>query len=68
MPGRHINDQQVRLYMRQRADHTQITSAAKAGLSVSTARRTSRKGRAQLVSGVRRELALRGEALLQPVQ
>lgn len=40
MPGRHINDQQVRLYMRLRADHPQITSAAKAGLSVSTGRRT----------------------------
>ncbi len=40
MPGRHINDQQVRLYMRLRADHSQVTSAAKAGLSVSTGRRT----------------------------
>ena len=39
MPGRNINDQQVRTYMRLRTDHPQTTAAAKAGLSVATARR-----------------------------
>ena len=39
MPGRHINDQQVRTYMRLHTDHTQATAAIKAGLSVATARR-----------------------------
>ena len=39
MPGRNINDQQVRTYMRLRTDHPQMTAAAKAGLSVATARR-----------------------------
>lgn len=39
MPGKHINDQQVRLYMRLRADHSQVTAAAKSGLSIATGRR-----------------------------
>jgi hypothetical protein len=39
VPGRYINDQQVRTYMRLRTDHPQMTAAAKAGLSVATARR-----------------------------
>ena len=39
MPGGHINDQQVRTYMRLRTDHPQMTAAAKAGLSAATARR-----------------------------
>ena len=39
MPGRYINDQQVRTYMRLRTDHPQMTAAAKAGLSVASARR-----------------------------
>ena len=42
MPGRNINDQQVRTYMRLRTDHPQTTAAAKAGLSVATARRIDR--------------------------
>jgi len=37
--GRYINDQQVRTYMRLRTDHPQMTAAAKAGLSIATARR-----------------------------
>ncbi|MDB5737782.1 MAG: family transposase [Sphingomonas bacterium] len=39
MPGRHINDQQVRLFMTLRIDHTQQTAAAIAGISVASARR-----------------------------
>src|ERR1017187_7035717 len=39
VPGRHINDQQVRTYMRLRTDHPQTTAAAKAGLSAASARR-----------------------------
>jgi hypothetical protein len=43
--GRHINDQQVRLYMRLRTDHTQITAAAKSGLSLATGRRIRTRAR-----------------------
>ena len=39
MPGSHVNDQQVRIYMRLRIHHMQVTAAAKAGISVATARR-----------------------------
>lgn len=39
MPGRHVNDQQVKLYMRLRTTHTQATAAAIAGFSTATARR-----------------------------
>ena len=46
MTGRHVNDQQVRLYMRLRTDHMQITAAAKSGFSVATARRIDRDPRA----------------------
>lgn len=42
MPGRHVNDQQARTYMRLRMDHTQATAAAEAGLSVATVRRIER--------------------------
>ena len=34
MPGRHINQQQVSLFMTLRITHTQQTAAAKAGISV----------------------------------
>jgi hypothetical protein len=44
--GRHINDQQVTLYMRFRTDHTQIIGAAKSDLSLATGRRTDRDPRA----------------------
>lgn len=39
MPGRHINDQQVRLYMTARLTRPQTTAAAIAGISVATGRR-----------------------------
>lgn len=39
MTGHHITDQQVRLYMKHRFNHTQATAAAKAGFSERTARR-----------------------------
>lgn len=39
MPGKSINDRQVRLYMSIRRQHTQQTAAAKAGISVRSARR-----------------------------
>ena len=45
MPGRHINDQQVRLYMSARLTRSQTTSAAMAGISVATARRIERDPR-----------------------
>lgn len=36
MPGKHITDQQAKLYMNLRRTHTRQTAAAKAGFSVST--------------------------------
>ena len=63
MPGRHINDQQVRLYMRLRADHTQITSAAKAGLSVATGRRTENDPRPPSSKRQRRVYRTRADPL-----
>ncbi|WP_429401526.1 IS21 family transposase [Paraburkholderia sp. MM5482-R1] len=41
MPGTHITDRQVHLYMTKRKDHTQEVAAAKAGMSVRTARRAT---------------------------
>jgi hypothetical protein len=45
MPGRHVNDQQVRLYMRLRTTRPQATAAAMAGISVATGRRIERDPR-----------------------
>ena len=45
MPGRHINDQQVRLYMTARIIRPQATAAAMAGISVATGRRLERDPR-----------------------
>lgn len=39
MPGKHINDQQMRLYMNDRRTHTQRVAAARCGFSERTARR-----------------------------
>lgn len=39
MPGRHITDQQAKLYMNLRRTHTRLTAAAKAGFSASTGAR-----------------------------
>ena len=45
MPGRHITDQQVRLYMNARLTRPQTTAAAMAGISVATGRRIERDPR-----------------------
>ena len=45
MPGRHVNDQQVRLYMTARIIRSQATAAAMAGISVATGRRIERDPR-----------------------
>ncbi len=45
MPGRHVNDQQVRLYMTARITRSQTTAAAMAGISVATGRRIERDPR-----------------------
>jgi len=45
MPGRHINQQQVSLFMTLRITHTQQTAAAKAGISVASARRIEKTPR-----------------------
>ena len=42
MPGRHVNDQQVRPYMRLRITRPQMTAAAMAGISVASGRRIER--------------------------
>ena len=42
MSGTHITDRQVHLYMTKRKDHTQEVAAAKAGMSVRTARRVTK--------------------------
>ena len=42
MSGTHITDRQVHLYMTKRKDHTQEVAAAKAGMSVHTARRLTK--------------------------
>jgi hypothetical protein len=39
MPGHHISDQQVFLFMTHRRQHTQAVAAAKAGISERSARR-----------------------------
>jgi hypothetical protein len=43
MPGTRITDQQVRLYMSKRKHHSQQIAAAKAGISVRSARRLERE-------------------------
>ena len=45
MPGRHVNDQQVRLYMTARITRPQATAAAMTGISVATGRRIERDPR-----------------------
>lgn len=45
MPGRHVTDQQVRIYMGFRRQHTQLIAAAKAGISERTGRRIERDPR-----------------------
>lgn len=45
MPGHHIPDQQVYLYMVQRRHHTQAVAAAKAGISERSARRIEKDPR-----------------------
>jgi len=44
MPGRHINDQRMRLFMKLRITLTQQTAAAKTGISIASARRIERDG------------------------
>jgi hypothetical protein len=61
--GRQINDQQVRLYMRLRTDHTQITAAAKSGLSLATGRRIDRDPRAPSAKKQRRIYRTRPDPL-----
>jgi hypothetical protein len=61
--GRHINDQQVRIYMRLRTDHTQASAAAKAGLSVATARRTEHDPRPPSAKKQRRVYRTRRDPL-----
>lgn len=45
MPGRHINDHQMRLFMKHRSKHPTSTAAAKAGFSTATAYRIEKDPR-----------------------
>ena len=63
MPGRCINDQQVRTYMRLRTDHPQLIAAVKAGLSVATARRIDLDPRPPSVKKQRRTYRARPDPL-----
>ena len=42
MPGLHVTDTQVRLYMSKRSHHTQVAAAAMAGISTRTARQVDK--------------------------
>lgn len=63
VPSRHITDQQVRTYMRLRTDHLQATAAAKAGLSIATARRIEQNRRPSTATKVRRSYRTRADPL-----
>jgi hypothetical protein len=63
VPGRHINDQQVRTYMRLHTNHTQATAAIKAGLSVATARRIGHDPRPPSAKKQRRTYRTRPDPL-----
>ena len=63
MPGRHVNDQQVRIYMRLRIHHTQATAAAKTGLSVATARRIEHDPRPPSAKARQRQYRTRPDPL-----
>ena len=45
MPGLHVTDTQVRLYMTKRTQHTQAAAAAMAGISERTARQVDKDPR-----------------------
>ena len=51
MPGRHVTDQQMRLFMTHRQTHTVSVAAAKAGVSQATGYRLQADGRRILVEG-----------------
>jgi transposase len=55
VPGRHINDHQVRLYMTARHHHPVPAAAARAGISMATAYRLEHDPRVPSDKGVRRE-------------
>lgn len=63
MPGKHITDQQVKLYMKLRSTHTRQTAAAKAGFSTSTGARLDADPR---LPSVRRQL--RGRRRPDPLE
>jgi len=47
MPGKHITEQQLRLYMKERQNHTQKVAAAKSGFSEKTAKRIDQNERSE---------------------
>lgn len=63
MPGRHVNDQQVRLYMTARMTRPQTTAAAMSGISVATARRIERDPRPPSSRKATREYRTRTDPL-----
>jgi hypothetical protein len=63
MPGRHINHQQVSLFMTLRITHTQQTAAAKAGISVASARRIEKTPRPACAGHEPRDYRTRADPL-----
>jgi len=63
MPGRHINDRQMRVFMTLRITHTQQISAAKTGISIASARRIDRDPQAARASREPRDYRTRVDPL-----
>lgn len=63
MPGRHVNDQQVRFYMTARSTRPQATAAVMVGISVATDRRIERDPRPPSSRKVIREYRTRTDPL-----
>lgn len=63
MPGRHVNDQQMRLYMKLRSTRSQATAAAMTGISVAAGRRIERDPRPPSSRKERRDYRTRPDPL-----
>jgi transposase InsO family protein len=64
MPGLHVTDTQVRLYMSKRTQHTQATAAAMAGISERTARQIDKDPRLPSQSKEKRSWRTREDPLI----
>ncbi len=64
MPGLHVTDTQVRLYMSKRTQHTQAAAAAMAGISERTARQVDKDPRLPSQSKEKRSWRTREDPLI----